>query len=160
MNRHHRPTPSSKDEWLTPPEIVRALGPFDLDPCSPANRPWPTAAEHFTVLDDGLSRPWHGRVWCNPPYGRETGRWLARCAEHGNATALVFARTETSAWVEHVWKRAYAVLFFFGRLHFYHVDGRRAEANAGAPSALVAYDEPNTLRLIDSDLDGQVVWLR
>jgi hypothetical protein len=24
-----------KDEWLTPPEIIRALGPFNLDPCAP-----------------------------------------------------------------------------------------------------------------------------
>ena len=52
------------------PEIVSALGPFDLDPCSPVNRPWPTAAQHFTVRDDGLAQAWHGRVWCNPPFGR------------------------------------------------------------------------------------------
>lgn len=50
-----------KDEWLTPPEITRALGSFDLDPCSPINRPWPTAEKHLTILDDGLSREWFGR---------------------------------------------------------------------------------------------------
>lgn len=37
------------DEWLTPPEILRALGAFDLDPCAPVVRPWETAAKHYTV---------------------------------------------------------------------------------------------------------------
>lgn len=31
----HQSARMKNDEWLTPPEIVRALGPFDLDPCSP-----------------------------------------------------------------------------------------------------------------------------
>ena len=50
------------DEWLTPPEILRPLGAFDLDPCAPIMRPWDTAAKHLNVNDDGLSQPWHGRV--------------------------------------------------------------------------------------------------
>lgn len=148
-----------KDEWLTPPEVVKALGDFDLDPCSPINRPWPTAAKHYTALDNGLRQVWMGRVWCNPPYGRETGRWLARCAEHGNATALIFARTETADWVEHVWKKAHSILFLWGRLYFHHVDGKRAAANSGAPSALISYDESNTLALEASGLPGRVVRL-
>ena len=28
-------------EWLTPPSIIAALGPFDLDPCAPARQPYP-----------------------------------------------------------------------------------------------------------------------
>lgn len=56
-----------KDEWLTPPSIIRSLGAFDMDPCSPLNRPWDTAENHYTIEDDGLSKPWTGRVWCNPP---------------------------------------------------------------------------------------------
>ena len=31
-----------KDEWLTPPEIIKALGTFDLDPCASTTRSWPT----------------------------------------------------------------------------------------------------------------------
>ncbi|WP_223160903.1 phage N-6-adenine-methyltransferase [Salinicola aestuarinus] len=84
-----------KDEWLTPPSILEALGSFDLDPCSPVERPWDTASEHLTLHDDGLSAAWRGRVWLNPPYGRETGLWLEKLAEHGDGIALVFARTET-----------------------------------------------------------------
>lgn len=155
----HQSARMGKDEWLTPPEILRALGPFDLDPCSPINRPWPTAGRHYTIADDGLVLEWVGRVWCNPPYGRETGQWLARCADHRNATALIFARTETEDWVEQVWKRAHSILFLWGRLYFYHVDGRRADANSGAPSALIAYDEANTLALEASGLPGRVVRL-
>ena len=50
----------------------------------------------------------------------------------------MFARTETEMFVEAVWKRATALRFLFGRLYFHRPDGRRAEANAGAPSVLVA----------------------
>ena len=132
-----------KDEWLAPPALVQALGPFDLDPCSPIKRPWPTAAQHYTKKDDGLSLPWKGRVFCNPPYGKHTGLWLARCAEHGNAIALIFARTDTKVWIEQVWGKADAILFVFGRLFFHHVDGERGKANSGAPSALVAYGRDN-----------------
>jgi hypothetical protein len=158
MGSHHSAR-AGKDEWLTPPDLQRSLGKFDLDPCSPITRPWPTADHHLTIEDDGLSGAWWGRVWCNPPYGRETGKWLERCAEHGNALALIFARTETADWVEHVWGKADAVLFIFGRLYFYHVDGRKASANSGAPSALISYNADNTLALERSGLPGRLVRL-
>jgi hypothetical protein len=156
----HHSHKAGKDEWLTPPAILTALGRFDLDPCAPAKRPWDTAGLHFTAQEDGLSLPWIGRVWCNPPYGRETGKWLARCADHKNATALIFARTETADWVNQVWPRAHAVMFIFGRLYFHHVDGSRAAANSGAPSALISYDEENTNALCRSGIRGQIVTLK
>lgn len=144
----HQSARMLKDEWLTPPEIISKLGPFDLDPCSPGTRaPWKTASNHYTVEDDGLSRHWFGRVWLNPPYGRETGTWLAKLAEHGNGIALTFARTETEMFFREVWSKANALVFIRGRLHFYHVDGRRAKANAGAPSILIAYGEENVEKL-------------
>lgn len=129
-----------KDEWLTPPEIVAALGDFDLDPCSPAIRPWDTARIHYALPDeDGLLLPWDGRVWLNPPYGSMLDKWLTRMAIHNKGTALIFARTETRTFFKYVWPVAKAVLFVEGRLHFHHVDGTRAPANSGAPSILVAY---------------------
>ena len=45
---------TGKNEWLTPPHILRRLGPFDLDPCAPINRPWDTAEHHYTIEDDGI----------------------------------------------------------------------------------------------------------
>ncbi|WP_343618790.1 DNA N-6-adenine-methyltransferase [Ralstonia sp.] len=136
------------DEWLTPPEILGRLGRFDLDPCSPVSRPWATAAEHFTIQDDGLSRTWIGRVWLNPPFGREAVKWLRRMAQHANGIALVPARTETRMFFECVWGVADAVLFLSGRPHFHRVDGTRAPFNSGAPIALIAYgaDNANVLR--------------
>jgi len=67
----HQSAKMKNDEWLTPPDILDKLGDFDLDPCAPEVRPWPTADYHYTASDDGLSKPWFGTVWCNPPFGRE-----------------------------------------------------------------------------------------
>ena len=43
MGGHHAPVKGAKDEWITPPFITQALGPFDLDPCAPVDAPWPIA---------------------------------------------------------------------------------------------------------------------
>lgn len=106
----HQSASMGKDEWLTPPWVLERLGSFDLDPCSPISRPWDTARQHYSVLDNGLLKQWHGRVWCNPPYGAEAAKWLSRCAEHGNAIALIFARTETAMFFRNVWNRADGLL--------------------------------------------------
>lgn len=141
-------------EWLTPPEILRALGPFDLDPCAPVNSPWYMAREHYTIEDDGLSQPWHGYVWMNPPYGRHADAWLAKLADHGQGIALIFARTETAPFANWVWNRADGMLFLKGRLFFHRPDGSRARVNAGAPSVLVAYGKTALERLANAGLPG------
>lgn len=156
----HQSAMMISDTWLTPPEIIAVLGPFDLDPCAaPDPKPWATAATHYTLPADGLAEPWFGRVWLNPPYSREAVKWLRRLADHGTGTALVFARTETSWFVETVWRRASGILFLHGRLHFHHADGLRARANAGAPSCLVAYGPQDATRLAYSGLAGSYVSL-
>ncbi len=152
----HQSARMKNDEWLTPPEILSALGSFDLDPCAPSVRPWDTAREHYTMLDDGLSKPWRGRVWCNPPFGRHADKWLQKIAEHGNGIALVPARTETRMFYDWVWRYANAVCFLKGRPHFHYVDGRRAPFNSGAPIALVAYGSFNVAALDCAGL-GHVV---
>lgn len=154
---HQRAYKGRTDEWLTPPGIVSSLGPFYLDPCSPINRPWSTAKHHFTVEDDGLSKEWSGRVWLNPPYGPETGKWLQKLAEHGDGIALIFARTETDMFHKWVWQKANSILFLRGRLHFYNVLGERSKFNAGGPSVLVAYGSNNAERLKESGIDGHFV---
>lgn len=69
--------------WLTPPHIIQALGPFDLDPCCPPTMPWQTATQMVCRPDDGLAVDWTGkRVWCNPPYGREAVPFLRKMAEN------------------------------------------------------------------------------
>jgi len=156
----HQSAAMKNDEWLTPPHIIEALGPFDLDPCAPIVRPWPTAAQHYTKEHNGLSMPWHGRVWLNPPYGLEAAAWLALLVAHGCGTALIFARTETGMFFDHVWDGADAVLFLRGRLHFHFVDGTRAKANSGAPSVLAAYGAYDAARLRAYRHAGRFIDLR
>lgn len=140
--------------WLTPKKIIDVLGPFDLDPCAaPEPRPWPTARKHFVVAQDGLSKPWHGLVWLNPPYGKETGIWLDRLAEHGNGIALIFARTETR-WFQSVASKASVAFFPAGRISFFHPDGSPGSTSPGAPSVFLAFGEEAKIRLIKSGLRG------
>lgn len=159
----HHSASSLTVTWLTPPSILEALGPFGLDPCCPPVMPWSTAATMLTEAEDGLFTPWpdSARVWLNPPYG--TGviePWLEKMALHpGGGIALTFARTETAAFHRFVWPYAYAVLFLKGRIHFHFADGRRAEANAGAPSILVAYSERDAEALKQSRIPGAFVRL-
>lgn len=156
----HHSAAMMNDEWLTPPSLLKKMGAFDLDPCAPAVRPWDTASNHFCKEQDGLNQIWTGRVWCNPPYGSMGAEWLDRCAEHGNCTSLIFARTETEMFFNHVWDRATALLFIKGRLYFHYVDGTRAKANSGAPSVLVAYDTQNAALLMASGIPGKFIHLR
>ncbi len=155
----HQSARMDKDEWLTPPELVGAVAPFDLDPCSPIKRPWDTAWLHYNIKDDGLKAPWFGRIWLNPPYGLQATKWLRKLAIHGNGIALIFARTETKMFFDTVWNSADAVLFLRGRLYFHHSDGTRAKANAGAPSCLIAYGKENVVALEKSGLSGKLIKL-
>lgn len=157
IGSHTNPNNGAFDSWLTPPEILYQLGDFDLDPCAaPSPRPWSTAKQHVETPEDGLQINWHGRVWLNPPYGRNIGAWLKRMAQHGSGIALTFARTETEAW-EWVWPFASGVLFIAGRLHFCLPDGTPAKGNAGGPSALIAYSESDFRALKDSSIQGALV---
>ncbi len=153
---HDRTT--GKEDWLTPPEIIRACGDFDLDPCAPIKRPWDMAKKHYTLADNGLLKPWEGRVWMNPPYGNETARWMERLAKHGNGIALIFVRTETATYFPWVWEYATAILFLRGRLSFYTLEGKRG-GPAGAPSCLIAYGQNNVTALEKCGLRGKLVRL-
>lgn len=163
MGSHHSPV-SETVVWLTPPEIIETLGPFDLDPCAcSAPRPWPTADMHIALPEDGLKAEWTGSVWMNPPYGAPSVvvPWMSRMADHGNGIALIFARTETDMFFEYVWKRATALFFIRGRLCFCYPNGEKAKNNSGAPSVLVAYGDEMALRLKEWNLmGGQYVNLR
>jgi DNA N-6-adenine-methyltransferase (Dam) len=122
---------SETDLHLTPREVldpvVEVLGKIDLDPCAEAHgdRANVPARDHYTGKDDGLSKPWKGRVYMNPPYGLEIQEWVAALVnfhKSGNvpeAIALVAARTDT------IWFKLldeYPVCFWTGRLHFSGAD--------------------------------------
>jgi len=146
------------DSWITPRWIIERLGPFDLDPCQCIPQPWPCAANHYTEEDDGLLLPWSGFVYCNPPYGRALADWLNRMALHNNGIAMIFARTETRAFFQHVWPRASALLFLKGRTTFHRPDGStNNNTNSGGPSVLVGYGALARERLLDNRDLGAVV---
>lgn len=103
-------TSSASDEWYTPPETLElarlVLGGIDLDPASNdlAQR-WIQAGTYYTQNDDGLSLPWEGRVWLNPPYGVQTGQWTQKATESldsGSVTeAIILVRPAAgAAWFQ------------------------------------------------------------
>jgi hypothetical protein len=146
----HQSSRMKSDSWLTPPEWISALGHFDLDPACPPDMPWETADCMHNA--NGLEIPWFGRVWLNPPFGREAVKWLRKMVKHGNGIALIPARTETAMFYECVWGIADAVCFVKGRPHFHYPDGTRAAFNSGAPIALIAYGTANAEALKRSGL--------
>lgn len=152
-------TTRETERWLTPRWVLDPLGHFDLDPCGAPG--WPTADEVFTpeTHGDGLSLPWHGRVWMNPPYGHVMGSWLERMAHHGHGTALIFARTDTATFHDFVWDAATALLFLRGRITFLQSDLSKPIANSGAASVLIAYGDDDAEILAACGLPGKFVRL-
>lgn len=147
-------TEETRDDWQTPLPVVQALGSFDLDPCANIFAPTRCASRGLTVLDDGLSQPWEGRVWCNPPYGADARKWIARLAEHGNGIALIPPRVGSKWFHSEVFERADAVFFLKGRIAFISpVTGRPVKGN-NADSILVAFGEENILAIKNSGLEG------
>lgn len=154
----HRPHRGKSDDYLTPPEIVQAVGPFDLDPCASSFqgwRPWETARESWTW--GGLERPWFGFVWLNPPFSNAEP-WLRQLGDHEpGGIALLLARLETDTWFKRVWSK-YAGLFVLrGRPNFYYPWGERCPFNSGAPVVLVGYRDQALRRLATCKLDGHLV---
>lgn len=154
----HAGNSSTHQAWETPAALLEALssvfGRFDLDPCAARkSRSRVKAKVHFTHEDDGLTLPWHGVVFVNPPYGRTLGLWVAKArreVEEGRSrtvVALLPARPDTAYWHEHVAGRA-VVYFLRGRLRF--SDGEQA---APFPSALVVWGAgPETILALDRAL--------
>lgn len=138
----HQATVGDSVEWYTPAGIFLALGlVFDLDVCAPpGGLPWIPAARFYCEADDGLTQPWDGLVWMNPPYGRHIGAWMRRLAAHGNGMALVPGRTDTE-WYHDTAPSALAKCELNGRVTFVDSEQRPGKFNSGAPSIMLAYGE-------------------
>jgi DNA N-6-adenine-methyltransferase (Dam) len=115
---------STSDDYYTPEWIFDALGlRFDLDVCAPPGGvEWVPAERYFSAENDGLSQPWTGRVWMNPPYSNVTP-WVDRFIDHGQGIALVCHAK--SYWHPKLWAAADGVVipdkvidaFVGGRCH-------------------------------------------
>jgi hypothetical protein len=151
---------STTDIWLTPPSLIDSLGVFDLDPCCPNNLPWKTADKFLSLEngEDGLKIPWNGRVWCNPPYSNWAS-FLEKLKIHNNGIALIFARTETKGFFDHVWDSADSILFLKRRVKFIKSDFT-GSGSTTAPSVLIAYGRSNTVALENCGLEGKLIKLK
>jgi len=154
-------TPSTRtlgrDDWMTPAAVfepLHAVWDFTGDACATdataARRP-----RYLSPEQDALSTDWDAigpRVWCNPPYGREIGRWFRRAVEQCAIGAvdcvvmLTFANTDTGYWRDFVAnnEHCHAVVLLRPRVRFVRPDGVPA---GGAPkgSALLLFGERRRL---------------
>lgn len=144
--------PNSTDEWITPKWLIDLFPPFDLDPCSPEQRPWNTALLHYT--NDGLTKPWFGRVWLNPPYSRNLiPLFMKKMADHGNGIALIFGRTDTKFFHNYVFPHCNVIKFIEGRIRFCYPDGSASKDGMGN-SVLIGYGKNNIEPVVDSGIRG------
>ena len=113
---------SQTDMWETPQDLFDDLDRefhFDLDVCAiPENA---KCKKFYTPEQDGLSQPWDGTCWCNPPYGREIGKWvrgaLFASVSVYTVVMLLPARTDTKWFHDYIYKRV-EIRFVKGRLKF------------------------------------------
>lgn len=159
---HHTGEKKDNSTWITPKYIIDALGEFDTDPATPEEgMPWPTATVMYKPSEDGLLKPWRGRIWLNPPYAStEITKWMKRMSLYNNGIALVFARTETKFFQKYVFQKATSILFISGRLTFHHSNGEKAKGTGGAPSVLIAYGEENSRVLEKCGIPGMFLKLK
>ena len=114
---------SKTDLWETPQDLFDRLDAefgFDLDVCAlPENA---KCASYYTPDQDGLSQPWDGVCWRNPPYGRNIGLWVKKALYENNRNnnyivMLLPARTDTKWFHDYILGKA-EVRFIKGRLKF------------------------------------------
>lgn len=128
---------SKSNDWSTPKEFFDTLNKefkFNLDPC--ASNENAKCINYFTKEIDGLSKSWDGfNVFCNPPYGREIGKWVKKASEakRGVVVMLIPARTDTKYFHEFIYNKA-EIRFLKGRLKFGGVRN-----SAPFPSMLVIF---------------------
>ena len=115
---------SQTDEWATPQSLFDELNAefhFDLDPCATDENH--KCAEYYTKADDGLAKNWGGRsVYCNPPYGRQIGKWVRKAYEEAQkpgttVVLLVPARTDTKWFHDYIYGKT-EIRFIRGRVRF------------------------------------------
>lgn len=147
----HEIAPVTND-WQTPPAYIRALGPFDLDPCASEVQHFPTAAVMIrqSIMGSGLMHDWapYPTVYLNPPYDRfEIPKWMTKLADHGNGMALIYARTCTNWFHDQVFGRAHALYFVRQRIRFVRAATGDMKTTSTAPAVIVCYGKTMAQRI-------------
>ena len=131
---------SKTDNWATPPEFFKELDKefhFNLDPA--ADEFNHKCDRYFTIAENGLLQEWGGNsVFCNPPYGREIGKWVEKAyrtnKESGDLVVMLLpARTDTKWFHDFIYHKA-EIRFIKGRLKF-----GGSKNSAPFPSMVVIY---------------------
>ena len=126
---------SKTDIWETPQDFFDKLNEefrFQTDVCaSPENA---KCKRFYTPEQDGLAQEWSGACWCNPPYGRQIGKWVRKASESKATTVMLIpARTDTAWFHDYIYGKA-EVRFVRGRLKF-----GQAKNSAPFPSMVVVF---------------------
>jgi hypothetical protein len=131
-NHQHINCDSGSDEYYTPIEIVeaarRVMGGIDLDPASShiANQRI-RASKFFTASDDGLKKKWHGFVWMNHPFGRQTNKpWIQKLMAEWQSGRVLGAVCITFASTSEQWFQpllTHPQCFLHGRTNYCLRDG-------------------------------------
>lgn len=113
---------SKTDLWETPQDLFDELNDefgFDIDVC--ATKENAKCSRYFTKEQNGLLQDWDGVVWCNPPYGREIGKWVEKAYKSYQDGAIIVmllpARTDTKWFHDYILEKA-EIRFIRGRLKF------------------------------------------
>ena len=127
---------SKKDSWETPKDLFDEYDEiyhFDLDvAASPENA---KCNRFYTAETDGLQQEWEGVCWCNPPYGRQIGKWVKKAYESSATTVMLLpARTDTR-WFHEYCLPYGKVTFIKGRIKFANY-----KTPAPFPSMIVVFD--------------------
>lgn len=132
--------------WCTPQDLFDKLNEefsFVLDPA--AIDKTAKCSLYYTPETDGLARSWDcgGAVFCNPPYGREIGKWIKKAYNEAlkikyPIVLLIPARTDTKYFHNYIYGKA-EIRFLKGCVHFTDENGNAAAA-APFPSMVVVYN--------------------
>jgi hypothetical protein len=116
----------TSDDYWTPKWIFDALGlTFDLDVACPPEGPAHTPCHaYYTQKDNGLTAPWHGLVWMNPPFSKTTP-WIHKFIEHDNGVALV--PYVKSKWQKIIFDAADAMVLLPHNTKFDVAEGKRGD---------------------------------
>jgi phage N-6-adenine-methyltransferase len=139
---------TGETRWYTPRRYidmaVAVMGGIDCDPASSdkANETV-RASTYYTIEDDGLTKPWHGRVWMNPPYSHPAidrfceaaaGKYMS--GEISEAIVLVNNATDTE-WFQGLARASSALCFLNGRICFINHEGAPGQSSPIQGQALL-----------------------